>query len=168
MKMNTVFFLMILFSCQAFAGIGGSSGGPGVVSWAPRAERGTTFDWPVVRNTKNHVFEIHKLCINDDETLGTLRKFKKYEIDLNLRNIIDIKVVKRYSKKMDRVFDQKNCLITNDPKCDFVNQYIEKEVQVPVYKGHRRMTKDGEEEMKDFIRRSKLKKLRTFEIPDCK
>lgn len=166
--MKILILMMILFSQSAFSGIGGSAGGPGTTSWAPRAERGTTFDWPVVRSSERHVFEIHKLCIKDDKTLGTIRKFKKYKLDFNRRNLVELKVKKRYSKQMDRVFDHKNCSISSDPKCDFVNQYVEKEVKVPVYRGKPRMTRDGEEPMKEFIKRSDFKKFKTFEMPECK
>jgi len=153
--------IILIMSTQAsLAGVGGAVGGPGSSSWAPALEKGYIRDWPQIRFNKSRTFELHELCIQDDSTLRTLKKYGKL-------SLFALKVTNKRYQTMERVFDHKSCFGASDPMCAIVDQYVDDEVSVPVYKGQLARTRGGEQTVKEFIRSSRLARFETLKIPKC-
>lgn len=159
--MSSLFILVHILFLNAFAGVGGTVGGSGVSSWAPDLERGVTRDWPLVRYSNDRSYELHELCIENDSQLKTLKPFGKLDLS-------SFKLVNKQQRKLERVYDKKNCVAAWDPKCALVDKYVSKNVQIPVYRGAPRMERGGLESHSSFISRAQLIRFDKVKVPNCR
>jgi len=156
----TLFFIS---QVSVFSGVGGVAGGPPkALSWAPKLKAGLAHDWPLVNLSKRKSFKLDMLCLRDDSTLRTLRKFRRFDFRR-------FTFVNEGYKVLERVFSQENCSFSKDPKCELASQYVHRKVSVPVYSViSRRRDRDGLETMEMFIRRVDPIRIDKLTIPKCK
>lgn len=168
--MKTLLSLILLFLslfATASGGIGGSEGGPGSRVWELNAPRGYLVDWPIVKIHEGRNLSINHFCIQDEETLRTLTKYGTFQVRFNRNTLLEFGTYNQKYQRADRFFDPLTCYGGSDPKCDLVNTYIDDVIEIPVYRGSLRSTRDGLEDIRDFVRRSWPETTLKAKIPKC-
>lgn len=164
----SLFFTLLCCGSVAHEGIGGSGGGPGAKTWDIEIPRGTTIDWPMVRVHMGRNLTINHFCIQDDETLRTLKKYgPKFSLNFYSRTLLRWDRLQQRHQFADRYFDDSGCYGSRDPKCAEVNGYIDETIRVPIYRGEPRSLRGGKEDIRDFARRALLLDEVEVTIPKC-
>lgn len=161
-------FLLIVPTLSS-AGIGGSEGGPGARIWKLQIPNRYTVDWPVVQTKEGRRLKINQFCIENDQILRTLQKYRRLGVRYDNRNQnSEANVKDKLYLKADRYFDESNCRFSSDPRCNITNAYIEDVVEIPIYRGKPKMVRGDTETMSDFIFRAPLHEIKKVKIPKCK
>ena len=105
-----------LFSVISIAGVGDIAGGNNKHFKAFMDQKYFFIDWPLVKYSRHTHYKIYELCVHDIDHFGTKKVFQNGQRRL-----------------MKRVYADQNCVVKNDPMCDRVNQYIDRDVEVNIY-----------------------------------
>lgn len=168
MKVLVFSFIFLTLNLYASEGIGGSEGGPGSKIWNIDLPSKFTVDWPLVRIRQGRNVPLNHFCIRDEETLRTIKKYGgNLTFNRENSNFLGLSIANKEYQLADRYFDATGCYSSSDPKCDHVNAYIEKSVEVPVYYGSPRQERGGTESIMDFARRARLAEMVKVKIPNC-
>lgn len=141
--------LAFVISSTISAGVGDIAGGNNKHFKAFLNDRYFYIDWPVIKYTNTTHYKIHELCIHDINFFATKKLFPDGSRRL-----------------MKRIYADQNCIVTNDPMCDRVHQYVDQDVDVNIYLKDREGI-DRSYDIKGRIHDQFLVTSLLYEIPEC-